>query len=269
MYLKFGKDEHGSYTIKIPDDIVRKKDCAAYKAWAERTGPAFFAQNACPWKKPLDINAIGKFIVNDIKFNVPRKYLYLENISGGTEDGNQNELSLAFIYPDITPLTAADWSKVNQYEINLNIKNSVMKGCSTIGQGKQCDRFLYEYQNHTNSTMDRVSGAQPLFMKKMPELSMNEYSWINEYGFTSGFYIRGDDPWHPAYWMQCAGETCEAFMNYADNRILIRYTFHIDTLLTRHDELRNKIIALLDEWSGQKVNTDKGYNENRKHTKKP
>jgi hypothetical protein len=284
MYLKFNIDAYDLYEVEVPYDIVKKQDCTSYKAWAEATSPFLFDQKPCPWNTPITGDAIGNFIVNDIKFTVSRKYLYLEYITGWTQDGNQKELLLAFIYPNLTPMAEEDWSKDNHYEVNLSIKSSADNGCSKLNKGKQCDLALYKYQQQAGITVDKASGAQPQLVRKEPELGMNLYSWIQpnsaigkapgdpprlvmrgevEPGFdstyywtdidgvASGFYIRGDDPWHPVYWMHCGSAKCEAFMNYADNHIIIRYTFYIDTLLTRHDELRNKIIALLDKWSGR------------------
>jgi hypothetical protein len=55
----------------VPYNIVKKQDCAAFEEWTKSSAPAFFAQKACPWAKPLISGEIGKFIINGVKFNIP------------------------------------------------------------------------------------------------------------------------------------------------------------------------------------------------------
>lgn len=244
LYLKFGKDEYGSYIVEVPYHIVKKRDCAAFEEWAKNSSPAFFAQKACPWAKPHISGEIGKFVINGVKFNIPRKYLYLEP-RGGSADGEQGGLFVAFIYPDITPLTAQDWSKVNHYEITLSINGSKNR-CDTLGGGRQCDIALANYQQATG--ISREKDTKPIFKKHATELNMDLYAWLHSWGEAGGFYVRGD-PWRPDYWLDCGKNACETSMNYADNSVSVTYSFMTDTLLEKHDELRNKIINLLNEWS--------------------
>lgn len=247
-YLKFGSDKYGSYKVEIPYDIVKKQDCIAFKKWAESGGPQLLAKDACPWAKPIVTGSIGKFTVNGVKFNVPRKLLFFDNGKNQTSDGEQPILFLRFIYPGITPLTAEDWSKVNNYEISVHIEKAA---CAFETNPALCDEVLEKYRLRTQSKDDKISGAQPKFIKKDKDLNMDLYHWVTKKGELQGYYVRGD-VWHPDYWMDCGKNACEVFLNYANKKVIIRYMFMTETLLHRHDELREKIISLLDEWNENK-----------------
>jgi len=83
---------------KVPDDIVKSRDCDKYMKWHSSQVWAVFAPHGirCPWREPY--GEYGDFEVNGVKLKVPRKDLD-GRFSTDIPDGKVHHLWFRYVYP--------------------------------------------------------------------------------------------------------------------------------------------------------------------------
>jgi hypothetical protein len=234
--------------VEILSDIVKHQDCDAYQDWIGTVKTSSYIAYKCPWNTPFT-DPIGRFSVNGVKFNIPREYLWLDSRHGKTLNGSHNTLFIAFVYPDLSPVTAKEWSSINTKEIHLNIINS---SCPSYLLEKpiSCNRFESSYDVETHMNFHEDHKSTPQFVRHDNKLNLDVYNWHLKTFVKKGFYVRGD-VWRPNYWMHCIANYCDAHAEYITDKIYITFNFNQDELLARHDEVHKRIIELLDSWRVQ------------------
>lgn len=227
--------------IEIPQEIVKAKDCAAFKKYAdEKMGPDFIFSAGCPWAK---IEPVGHFILNGITFNVPRTYLW----QGGRDpDGLSEGLHTMMRYPNFDATDGNDDldirvtiapEKKEKYLFDKKIWVNCSQGwyLRTSGVEHRIDEFL------ANKNLNQ-------YIVDAPEIGMKKYIIKQALGMV---YFQGNII-NPNYWIICAGEgdhtRCESSFMYKGNNF-VSYSFRRKGLVEYHKEIRNKIKEQLDEFT--------------------
>jgi hypothetical protein len=238
------------YRIEIPKDIVKSKDCKKFREWFDTNYPPVLGLIPvvnCPWAaKPK--SSIGEFIVNGVKFWIPRDYLWPNKM---LPDGEDDVILMLMIYPEMS--TSYDVKNNNELILKIHTTKN-WKACQEKGY---CDASQDEYEFSLGLTyMDKNKRKEylktyPKKIKYLHDLDLTIYKKKNN---SDEFYVRGNK-YRPNYWLKC--DTGSENKNYnpgcystfnLDNRFYIEYSFRKTALLKHHDEIRAKIIEKLKEW---------------------
>lgn len=228
--------------VEIPKEIVKAKDCEAFKKFAdEKMGPDFIFSAGCPWAK---IEPIGHFILNGIIFNVPRTYLWQ---GGRASDGLSKGLYAMMRYPKLDPSNGD-----NDLDIEVSVTPKIKekyffynKIWVDSSQGWYLSTSGVEYK------LDEFLRGENLskYIVDAPEMEMKGY--INKYGDVRTYFT--GDLLNPDYWIDCAPAIsedgrCESSFMYKGNNF-VSYSFRRKGLVEHHKEIRNKIKEKLDEFT--------------------
>lgn len=96
---------------KVPEDIVKSRDCDKYMKWHSSQAWAIYAPYGikCPWREPY--GEYGYFEVNGVKLKVPRKDLD-GRFSTDIPDGKVHDLWFRYVYPDMIAASEIDTHKM-------------------------------------------------------------------------------------------------------------------------------------------------------------
>jgi hypothetical protein len=228
---------------KVPQDIVKNRDCKKYIEWHSSQAWAVFSPQGikCPWREPY--GEYGYFEINGVKLKVPRKDLD-GRFSTDIPDGKEHSLMLRYVYPK---MNAA--SEINIYEmldpkcpkdssiwkhntkgkvVNYNLINVELKGGTHLPKACEEEGICKNYQScKTKVYCDSVQADyarkieswdeagrldyQPEFKFIKKEFGMDVYRHSDYNSVTkkrlpgSWFYIKGDNPFEPKEWIKCDG----------------------------------------------------------------
>lgn len=229
--------------VEIPKDIVKQKDCKRYKEWLKKFAtPMTIASDRCPWAKAPE-GKIGKFDINGVKFYIPRDYLLFDKKE---PDGDIGGVVLLMNYPDMTP--AGNIKESSVFNVSVLIDGKI--GCSSE---KPCDdKVKTWYKNSSGISWNKKNNISNIIKKlyELPKENLVAY----EINGDSDFLIRGN-PLNPDYWIKCipievsdeSSVSCNTIFDYND-KIYVDYSFSRKYLLKDHDNLRDQIIAKMNEF---------------------
>lgn len=231
--------------VEIPQEIVKSKDCEAFKKYAdEKMGPDFVFSAGCPWAK---LEPVGHFILNGITFNVPRNYLWQ---GSRAPDGLSEGLYLMFKYPSFEASSASG-------DQAMNIKVTIIPETNEIYNFKDKvlvdgNQIWYLITSGIEYRLDEFLENKDIseYIQDVPEMAIKGY--INKYGDIRTYF--SGDIIKPDYWIECDLETmrgnprCESGFMYKGNN-KIRYTFNRIDLILHHKEIRKSIEEKLDEFT--------------------
>lgn len=232
---------------KVPQDIVKDRDCNKYIEWHSSQAWAVFSPQGikCPWREPY--GEYGYFEINGVKLKVPRKDLD-GRFSTDIPDGKVHSLRLSYVYPK---MNAA--SEINIYEwldpkcpkdspiwkhntkgkvVNYNLINVYIVGGTYLPKACEDEGICKNYQScKTKVYCDSVqadyatkieSWDEEERLRTKPELKFIEKEfgmdvYEHSYSYSDGerskwpqfFYIKGDNPFEPKEWMKCNGRGIE------------------------------------------------------------
>lgn len=242
-------NRYSGIKIEIPPEIVKNQDCVAYKKFIYSiVRPGFVPSDDCPWAK---VGKIGYFVINGVKFAIPRDYLWL---GSKDPDGITTTLHFMFKYPDFEASSAS----VDRYS---NVKVT-MKGWVS---DTPYDMALGFYRALKNEDIRN----NPLkYIKYDKKVGMN--TLIHEDRIV--IYFTGD-VFKPKEWMYCmpdidpdSNPQCEGNFIYHGNEV--DFLFNRRRLMEHHWEIRKEIKEKLDEFhrNGEKASELKGF-EKKVHRK--
>jgi hypothetical protein len=264
-----------SLTFKIPDEIIRSKDCEKYQEFIHSlVAPTFVPDDRCPW--PWDkVSAVAHFTMNGVKFEVPREYLY---VGAGQPDGETTSINIQVQYPSMKPYHPKYDTKKEYYDdIAFSIDSSgtqaasetsyavspndkfcklpITENCRNIGQ------YYFREKIEFNPYMEYGKGYdadKPLKIEDMPDgTSLYNYNYKYKKGYEKEYYIKGN-PLKPDYWVECyppiidanriqARPSCEGVFNW-DIRFSINYRFPREKLLLEQLQIKQKIEEKVKEF---------------------
>lgn len=222
-------NKYSPIRIEVPPEIVKSKDCVAYKKFIHSlVRPGFVPSDDCPWIK---VGKIGYFVLRGVKFAIPRDYLWL----GSKEpDGVVDVLDFMFEYPTFESASASGDQSMN---VRVAIGNGVIPdayfhipGFSVALDDKDVRSNPYKYVEY-----DKEVGMNALVYEGWTEL-----------------YFTGD-VFKPKEWMYCAPDVnpdrdpqCKG--NFLYKGIYLDFLFSRRGLMENHWEIRKKIKQKLDEF---------------------
>ena len=228
---------------KVPDDIVKSRDCERYKEWYLTQSlvkhKVFLHIAKCPWRKPF--GEYGYFEINGVKLKVPRKDLDTF-FDTDIPDGEETDLRLRFVYPEMSAASETPysrliyekcpngpnpkWGTVDGSILNYNIINVAIKLGGIIPRCKEegiCDKHYscktrafcklsllkFGLLTHSDDESSRLSyKPQFKFIKKefdMDVYRLSLYHPIDKDRYDSAhYYVKGDNPFEPEEWIECA-----------------------------------------------------------------
>ncbi|MFI4955558.1 MAG: hypothetical protein ACHP9Y_06550, partial [Gammaproteobacteria bacterium] len=121
-------------------------------------------------------------------------------------------------------------------------------------KSKRCSKEIY--YSMTYNPVSESKGNQRVF-KKLFELKDDGLVAYKNSHHAGQLLIRGD-PKNPDYWLDCTAEVtgngyshCEAEFDY-DDKIIVEYLFNRTILLKEHEQLREKVIDLINNFKEQR-----------------
>lgn len=237
-------NKYSPIKIEVPPEIVKSKDCVAYKKFIHSlVRPGFVPSDDCPWIK---VGKIGYFqaqqrnredsrnyaVVRGLKLAIPREYLWLgaKDPDGVVTDG----LYFMFKYPTFESASASG-------DQSMNVKVT-MKPWSPVDDSWHPPGFSVALD-------DKDVRSNPYkYVEYDKEVGMNALV----YKGWKKIYFTGDI-FKPKEWMYCAPDVnpdrdpqCEG--NFLYKGIYLDFLFSRRGLMENHWEIRKKIKQKLDEF---------------------
>ncbi len=237
----------GAIKIRIPQEIVDNKDCDGYEEFAgKQVRPGFIPPLVCPWR---EVEPVGKFIIRDITFKIPREYLWLgyRKADGETESVHvmvkfptmdaANDFGEQGMNIPVTINGRADKKEVCYKEHCVDLAQSSYISMSHLSQYLRGNKEEYK----------------PKKQPRLPEMAIDRYWFRVSNDRDDDFFIKGS-PLNPSYWLKCGvvqekfNSRCESSLIYKNN-MKVSYSFRRGTLMEQHAEIREQIINKLNQWS--------------------
>jgi len=253
----------GSAKFRIPDEIIRSKNCIKYQEFVHSlAAPTFVPSDKCPWKWDK-VSAIAHFTMNGVKFEVPREYLM---VGRNHPDGENDFISIQVQYPNMNPYHPNFGGKSKVYDdVSFSIEQSShhtacadKKECGEISQWFFDDKIKYIPQLEYGKGYDP---KKPLKIEDMPDgTSLYNYNYNYKKGYGYEYYIKGN-PLKPDYWVECVASLrpeeidegyprkpyCEGVFNW-NKEFYISYRFPREKLLSEQLEIKKKIEEKVKEF---------------------
>lgn len=194
--------------------------------------------SGCPGYDDFDPGVLN-MEMNGIKVNFPREY-YKHLLPDA--DGPYFSKSLDMLYPDLSPTKSGQSDKKMEISVTLHapLRN---KFCSE-GRCPHNSQRRYEIEALSFNYRGKHTKIEDYLPKKVDYIES-----INMNHFKNGeydVYFRGDIQ-EPVYWFTCK-VLCTPMVWFHDDRFAIKYRFKQKELLTKHDEMRNKLINKFEEF---------------------
>jgi hypothetical protein len=235
----------------VPREIILKRDCKAFKEFANLKSHGYILPVGCPWE---DLGPVGDFKIRDVRLKIPREYLWLDKYEPNGEC-NKN-LYLAFEYPAMNPRS---FSKSDLKASKIDLSKEIMLSIGSVPTGlfEFKENFfitwaLYNYFSASKIDLLLTELARrktkPVIIY-MPVLGVKGLANHNGHIYT---YYEGD-LLKPTYWLVCGIEakdynpSCESSFMYKDG-ILVEYSFS-KKLLNQHKEIKKSIINKLSQFT--------------------
>lgn len=268
----------GSAKFRIPDEIIRSKDCTKYQEFVHSlAAPTFVPSDKCPWKWDK-VTSVAHFTMNGVKFEVPREYL---SSGVGQPDGETTSIHIQVKYPEMNPYhprfggketihddvsfsirssgtSSTDMSGAQIVKNDAMCKNPITENCKNIGQYYFDDKIKYIPQLEYGKGYDPL---KPLKIEDMPDgTSLYNYNYNYKKGYGYEYYIKGN-PLKPDYWVECVASLrpeeisegpmrkpyCEGVFNW-NKEFYISYRFPREKLLSEQLEIKKKIEEKVKEF---------------------
>lgn len=197
-----------------------------------------------------DEGEIGHYTMNGVTFAIPKKAL-LVSMPEGEVDGS---LPILLRWPNLEP---AQWKGDQSQVIAVSVmpyKTFTRK----IGNETVITNTIESYyQSLAHIFIDgknnQILGikAEPYFMAHHAISGLNGYKMPYSGHFNTlrfDFFIEGNDPIHPQYWVACEFGKCTSY-NKITNKIMAEYTFNrIPFFTNTHQEMRSKVTTKIQSF---------------------